>query len=143
MKLLDEKRTKGRPLSHAIYRQMCEIIPGGVNSPVRSCKSVGIDPLVVDHAFRDTIVDADGNRYIDYCASWGALIHGHAHPTIVDAVQKRIAKGTSFGITTALEGEIAQEVVNLIDSIEKIRFVSSGTEATMTVSRLARGYTGR
>lgn len=134
---------KSRPRSQEIYQQLCQVIPGGVNSPVRSCKSVGQLPLVVDHAYRDMIIDADGNAYIDYCGSWGALIHGHAHPVIVEAVRKRLEKGTSFGITTALEGELAQEVVRQIDSIEKIRFVSSGTEATMTVARLARGFTKR
>jgi len=114
-----------------------------VNSPVRSCKSVGQSPLVIEHAMGDIIVDADGHQYIDYCGSWGALIHGHAHPVIINAVKKRLEKGTSFGITTALEGEVALEVVNQIDSIDKIRFVSSGTEATMTVARLARGFTQR
>lgn len=132
-----------RPHSQRIYQQLCQVIPGGVNSPVRACKSMGQMPLVVDHAYRDLVVDADGHAYIDYCGSWGALIHGHAHPTILDAVRKRMEKGTSFGITTALEGEIAQEIVDLIDSIEKIRFVSSGTEATMSVTRLARGFTKR
>lgn len=132
-----------RSISQEIYQNMCQVIPGGVNSPVRSCKSMGQYPLVVDHAFRDIIVDADGHQYIDYCGSWGALIHGHAHPIIIEAVKKRLEKGTSFGITTALEGELAHEVVKHIDSIEKIRFVSSGTEATMTVARLARGFTKR
>jgi glutamate-1-semialdehyde 2,1-aminomutase len=132
---------KPRPQSQKIYHQMCQIIPGGVNSPVRACKTMGQIPLVIDRAYRDIIIDADGHAYIDYCGSWGALIHGHAHPTILEAVRKRLEKGTSFGITTALEGELAQEVVQRIDSIEKIRFVSSGTEATMTVARLARGFT--
>jgi glutamate-1-semialdehyde 2,1-aminomutase len=132
-----------RPQSQKIYQQLCEVIPGGVNSPVRSCKKMGQTPLVVDRAMRDLLIDADGHTYIDYCGSWGALIHGHAHPAILEAVRRRMEKGTSFGITTALEGEIAQEIVNLIDSIEKIRFVSSGTEATMTVARLARGFTKR
>lgn len=134
---------KNRPNSQKIYQEMCQVIPGGVNSPVRSCKSVGQFPLVVDHAYRDIVVDADGHRYIDYCGSWGALIHGHANPIILEAVKKRLEKGTSYGITTALEGEIAQHVVNQIDSIDKIRFVSSGTEATMSVARLARGFTNR
>lgn len=133
----------GRPRSRHIFQQMCQVIPGGVNSPVRSCKSVGVVPLVADHAFKDIVVDADGNRFIDYCGSWGALIHGHAHPVILDAVMKRCKKGTSFGITTELEGELAYEVIKLVDSIELIRFVSSGTEATMTVARLARGFTQR
>lgn len=132
-----------RPKSHKIFLEMCEWIPGGVNSPVRSCKSMGQPPLVVDHAIRDILVDADGHEYIDFCGSWGALIHGHSHPVILEGVRKRLEKGTSFGITTALEGELAQEVIKHIKSIEKIRFVSSGTEATMTVARLARGFTQR
>src|ERR1700759_262310 len=102
---------KARPQSQHIYQQLCQVIPGGVNSPVRACKSMGQLPLVVERAYRDIIIDADGYAYIDYCGSWGALIHGHAHPTILDAVRKRLEKGTSFGITTALEGEFAQEVV--------------------------------
>ncbi len=134
---------KERPSSQKIYQQMCQVIPGGVNSPVRSCKSMGQVPLVADRAYRDKVIDADGHEYIDYCGSWGALIHGHAHPIILEAVRKRLEKGTSFGITTSLEGELAHEVVNRIDSVEKIRFVSSGTEATMTVARLARGFTKR
>jgi glutamate-1-semialdehyde 2,1-aminomutase len=104
---------------------------------------MGQEPLVIDHAYGDTIVDADGHSYIDYCGSWGALIHGHAHPVILEAVRRRLEKGTSFGITTALEGELAHEVISHISSMEKIRFVSSGTEATMSVARLARGFTQR
>lgn len=130
-----------RPKSEAVYQQLCTVIPGGVNSPVRSCKSIGQLPLVADKGKGDLVFDCDGHAYIDYCGSWGALIHGHAHPSLIEAVGKRLEKGTSFGITTALEGEIAAEVVRRIDSIEKIRFVNSGTEATMTVARLARGYT--
>jgi len=134
---------KPRPQSQKIYEQMCQLIPGGVNSPVRSCKRMGQVPLVADHAHGDIVVDVDGYNYIDYCGSWGALIHGHAHPVIVEAVQKRLEKGTSFGITTALEGELAGEVIRLVTSVENIRFVSSGTEATMTAARLARGFTKR
>lgn len=134
---------KDRPLSKKIYEQLSQVLPGGVNSPVRSCKSMQQLPLVIDHAQGATIVDVDGHSYIDYCGSWGALIHGHANPVILDAVRKRLEKGTSFGITTALEGEIAEEVISKIPSIEKMRFVSSGTEATMTVARLARGFTKR
>lgn len=132
-----------RSYSQKIYQQLCEVIPGGVNSPIRSCKSMGQLPMVIDRAYGDILVDADGHTYIDYCGSWGALIHGHAHPVILEAVRKRLEKGTSFGITTALEGELAQEVISRIASIDKIRFVSSGTEATMTVVRLARGFTKR
>lgn len=124
-----------------IYTWLCEKIPGGVNSPVRACSGMGQLPMVVDRAFEDTLIDVDDNAYIDYCSSWGALIHGHAHPEILQAAQAKMAKGTSFGITTAVEGELAEEIIQLIDSIEKIRFVSSGTEATMSVVRLARGFT--
>lgn len=134
---------KQRPRSQKIYQEMCTTIPGGVNSPVRSCQKMGQLPLVIDHAYRDILVDADGHRYIDFCGSWGALIHGHAHPVILEAVRKRLDKGTSFGVTTALEGELAHQVVSQIPSVEKIRFVSSGTEAAMTVARLARGFTKR
>jgi glutamate-1-semialdehyde 2,1-aminomutase len=130
-----------RPKSKEIYENMCKLIPGGVNSPVRAFYGMGQPPMVIESGFRDTILDADGHSYIDFCGSWGSLIHGHAHPVINEAIQSRLAKGTSFGITTAIEGELAGEVVRLIDSVEKIRFVSSGTEATMSVARLARGYT--
>lgn len=132
-----------RPKSESIFHALCNVIPGGVNSPVRSCSKMRQSPLVAERGFEDKLVDADGNIYIDYCGSWGALIHGHAHPVILDAVKARMDKGTSFGITTGIEGEIANEIVRLIDSVEKIRFVSSGTEATMTAVRLARGFTKR
>ncbi|MBA2367585.1 MAG: glutamate-1-semialdehyde 2,1-aminomutase [Candidatus Protochlamydia sp.] len=132
-----------RPKSESCFQEMNLVIPGGVNSPVRTCSHVGQLPMVIDHAYEDTIVDVDGNTFIDYCGSWGALIHGHAHPTILGAVKSRLEKGTSFGITTPIEGELAKEVVGLIDSVEKIRFVSTGTEATMSAARLARGYTQR
>jgi glutamate-1-semialdehyde 2,1-aminomutase len=130
-----------REKSEQIFDQLCQVIPGGVNSPVRSCKSMGQLPLIVESAKGDLLFDPDGHSYIDFCGSWGALIHGHAHPVIVNAVRNRLEQGTSFGTTTKLEGVIGQEVVNKIDSIEKIRFVCSGTEATMSVARLARGFT--
>lgn len=122
---------------------MCEVIPGGVNSPVRAFHCVGEHPVVAAYGVKDLVYDEDGNHYIDYCGSWGALIHGHAHPTIVKAVQKRVGLGSSFGITTAIEGKLAKEISKIIPSVEKIRFVSSGTEATMSAARLARGYTQR
>ncbi|MBA3721690.1 MAG: glutamate-1-semialdehyde 2,1-aminomutase [Parachlamydiaceae bacterium] len=134
---------QSRTQSKKIFDKMCEIIPGGVNSPVRACSGMGQLPMVIDHAKHDILTDVDGNHYIDFCCSWGSLLHGHAHPKILEAVQARMHKGTSFGITTNIEGELAQEIVNLIESIEKIRFVSSGTEATMSVARLARGFTNR
>lgn len=126
-----------------MFDRLCQVIPGGVNSPVRTCSHVGQLPLVVESGLGDTIVDVDGHKYLDYCCSWGALIHGHAHPAITQAVQARAAKGSSFGITTAIEEKLASQVATLIDSIEKVRFVSSGTEATMSAARLARGFTKR
>lgn len=132
-----------RVRSQKIYEEMCQSIPGGVNSPVRSCKGMGQLPIIVSSGLRDQIIDADGNCYIDYCNSWGALIHGHAHPQIVEATKRQIEKGTSFGTSTVVEGELAQQVTQLVSSIEKIRFVSSGTEATMSAVRLARGFTKR
>lgn len=130
-----------RTFSQEIYEKLCEVIPGGVNSPIRSCKGMGQLPMVAERAFGDMIVDVDGNHFIDYCCSWGPLIHGHAHPQILDAAQKRMWMGTTFGITTEIEERLARKVVELVPSVEKIRFVSSGTEATMSAARLARGYT--
>lgn len=132
-----------RPKSIEIYKHLCEVIPGGVNSPVRSCKNMNQPPLVAERAFADLVYDPDGHSYIDYCGAWGSMIHGHSHPQIIQAAQRRLAMGSSFGITTKIEEELARHVVNLIDSIEKIRFVSSGTEATMSAIRLARGFTKR
>lgn len=132
-----------RPKTKALYSQLCQMIPGGVNSPVRACKNVGEMPLIIDYGYGDTIHDVDRHAYIDFCGSWGALIHGHAHPVIQEAVIKRMSKGTSFGITTEIEERLASKVLSLVPSLKKIRFVSSGTEATMTALRLARGYTGR
>jgi len=143
MKLCQTTEQIERPKSKQCYQELCEVIPGGVNSPVRAFKGLGISPLVVERGAGDQIYDVDGNAYIDYCGSWGPLIHGHAHPEIVAAAQKRLAMGSTFGITTAIEEQLAREVVNLVPSIDKIRFVSSGTEATMSAVRLARGYTKR
>lgn len=134
---------KMRPISQSIYQNLCALIPGGVNSPVRSCKEVEQLPMVVDRAAGDLLFDADNLSYIDFCCSWGALIHGHAHPQILEAIQKRAARGTSFGVTSAIEGQLAAKIIELVPSVEKIRFVSSGTEATMSAVRLARGFTGR
>lgn len=119
------------------------MIPGGVNSPVRAFFDLEITPLVVERAFADTIVDVDGNSYIDYCMSWGAHIHGHIHPEIMKVAIDRAMLGTSYGATTPIEGELARKITTLIPSCEKVRIVASGTEATMTAARVARGYTGR
>lgn len=132
-----------RSISEKIYQSCQSVIPGGVNSPVRSFKSLGMNPLVVSKGAGAEIFDADGNSYIDYCGSWGALIHGHAHPLIVEAAVKQVQEGSSFGILTAIEEKIAKKLTTLVPSVEKCRFVSSGTEATMSAIRLARGYTGR
>lgn len=132
-----------RVKSETLYKKLEKVIPGGVNSPVRAGKGMEMVPIVADYAFEDMIVDVDGNHYIDYCGSWGALIHGACHPEILSAAKKRMDKGTTFGMTTGIEEQIAAKIVNLIPSIEKIRFVSTGTEATMSAIRLARGFTGR
>lgn len=135
--------TLARPKSKQCFENLCKVIPGGANSPVRAFKGLGIDPMIVDRGAGDMIYDIDGNAYIDYCGSWGPLIHGHAHSEIVAAAQERTAKGSSFGITTAVEEKLARIVIQHYPAVEKIRFVSSGTEATMSAARLARGYTGR
>ena len=129
--------------SKKIYDHSCTVIPLGVNSPTRAFPTLGITPLVAESGAGDMITDADGYRYIDYCQAWGSLIHGHCHPKIVKAAQEQIALGSGFGITTEIEATLAQKIIDLMPSIEKIRFVSTGTEACMTVARLARGFTGR
>ena len=118
-------------------------MPGGVNSPVRAFQAVGGDPLVIAYGKGPRLYDVDGNEYLDYMLSWGPLILGHAHPSIIGVLQRAAERGTSFGAPTELELEMAQLVVDAVPSIEKVRFVSSGTEATMSAIRLARGHTGR
>jgi len=120
-----------------------DLMPGGVNSPVRAFKSVSRTPVYMDHGLGSKLYDIDGNEYIDYVLSWGPLIVGHAHPEVISFVQQILAKGTSFGTPTELETEMAQLVIELVPSIEVVRMVNSGTEATMSAIRLARGYTGR
>jgi len=119
------------------------VFPGGVNSPVRAFRAVGGEPIFVKYGQGAWIEDVDGNRYVDYVCSWGPLILGHAHPAVIKALRERIGKGTSFGIPTELETELANKVVRAVPSIERLRFVNSGTEATMSAVRVARGYTGR
>jgi len=126
-----------------ILRRAEKSLVGGVNSPVRAFKSVGGEPLIVERGAGAHLWDADGREYIDFIGSWGALILGHAHPAIVAAIQEQAARGTSYGVTTELEVELAERIKSAIPSIEKIRFVSSGTEATMSAARLARGFTKR
>ena len=129
--------------SEKLYRQAEQIIPGGVNSPVRSCRAVGTHPLFIARGLGSKIFDVDGNVYIDYVGSWGPLILGHAHPEVVEAVKTAAELGTSFGIPTTLEVDLAQMITKLVPSMEMVRMVNSGTEATMSAIRLARGYTGR
>lgn len=132
-----------RPRSEEIFRRATDVLVGGVNSPVRAFRAVGGEPIVVDHAAGARLWDADGNEYIDYVCSWGALILGHAHPKVVQAISEQARKGTSYGMPTELEVELATRIRKALPSCEKLRFVSSGTEATMSAVRLARAATGR
>ena len=125
------------------FEQAQRVIPGGVNSPVRAFKAVGGEPIFIDRANGAYIWDVDNKKYIDYVLSWGPMIAGHAHPDVLSAVSAKLQLGLSFGAPTTIETELAEEVCKLVPSIDKIRFVSSGTEATMSAIRLARGYTGR
>jgi len=129
--------------SRVLFEKAKKYIPGGVNSPVRAGQAVGIDPPFISKANGCVIWDVDGNEYIDYVCSWGPMILGHAHPEIVNALEKRVKLGTSYGAPTELEVEMADIIVEMVPSIEMVRMVNSGTEATMSAIRLARGYTGR
>lgn len=129
--------------SSQLFVESSKVIPGGVNSPVRAFKAVGGTPIFIKEAKGAYLYDEDGNKYIDYINSWGPMILGHAHETVIQAITNRAKKGTSFGIPTALETEIATLAVSMVPNIEKIRFVNSGTEACMSAIRLARGYTKR
>ncbi|MGA9119964.1 MAG: glutamate-1-semialdehyde 2,1-aminomutase [Bacteroidota bacterium] len=130
-------------VSEGLYQQACRMIPGGVNSPVRAFKSVGGAPLFIRRASGSHIWDADGNEFIDYVGSWGPLILGHAHPRVIEAIQRVLVDGTSFGAPTELETRMAGLVTQLMPSVEMVRMVNSGTEATMSAIRLARAYTRR
>lgn len=134
---------KGYERSKAAFAEARKIIPGGVNSPVRAFRGVKGDPVFVERGQGSKMYDIDGNAYIDYCLSWGPLILGHAHPDVIGAVQEMAAKGTSFGAPTELETEMAKLVTSIMPSVEVVRMVNSGTEATMSALRLARGYTKR
>jgi glutamate-1-semialdehyde 2,1-aminomutase len=129
--------------SQALFASAQEHIPGGVNSPVRAFKGVGGTPIFFDHARGAYVFDVDGNRYVDYVGSWGPMILGHSAPQILDAIRERMELGLSFGAPTAIESDMANEVCKLIPSMDMVRMVNSGTEATMSAIRLARGYTGR
>ena len=132
-----------RENSKALFEKAKKLIPGGVNSPVRAGKSVGVDPPFITTAKGALIQDADGNDYIDYVASWGPMILGHAHPEVVEAVVKSAEKGTSYGAPTESELAMAETILQMVPSVERVRMVNSGTEATMSAIRLARGVTGR
>ncbi len=129
--------------SEELFEKAKKIIPGGVNSPVRAFSAVGGQPLFIAKSAGSKIYDVDGNEYIDYVGSWGPMIAGHTHPRVIEAVRKAAENGTSFGAPTAIEVEMAQMVIDTVPSVEVVRMVNSGTEATMSAIRLARGYTGR
>ena len=129
--------------STELYQRALLSIPGGVNSPVRACRSVGTDPIFIRSADGCRLFDADGNAYIDYVGSWGPMILGHRHPSVIKAISEALEHGTSYGAPTELEIELAELIVQLIPSVDMVRMVNSGTEATMSAIRLARGHTGR
>ncbi len=132
-----------RQRSHEIFQRALQLMPGGVNSPARAFGAVGGEPIVFDRADGAYLFDVDGNRYLDYVGSWGPMILGHCHPAVVEALQRALARGTSFGAPTESENELAELIIEAVPSIEKVRLVNSGTEATMSAVRLARGFTGR
>ncbi|MBN1360233.1 MAG: glutamate-1-semialdehyde 2,1-aminomutase [Sedimentisphaerales bacterium] len=129
--------------STAAFSHACRVLPGGVNSPVRAFGGVDIEPLFIESAQGSRIRDIDGNEFIDYVGSWGPMILGHAHPAVLDAIHRAVDKGTSFGAPTEAETELAERIIGAFESIQKVRLVSSGTEAVMTAIRLARAFTGR
>ena len=129
--------------SEAIFQKAQTLMPGGVNSPARAFGAVGGSPLFIDRGRGAYIYDANGNEYVDFVGSWGPLILGHRHPDVIAAIEEALKKGTSFGAPTAIETELAQLVVDAVPSVEKVRMVNSGTEATMSAIRVARGFTGR
>ena len=129
--------------SRALFDLAQDVIPGGVNSPVRACKAVGTQPIFINHADGCMIYDEDGNGFIDYIGSWGPMILGHRHPAVIEAVLAVLKRGTSFGAPTDLEIRLAEMVIDTVPSMEMVRMVNSGTEATMSAVRLARGFTGR
>ena len=134
---MDRKRSKG------MFQQASAYIPGGVNSPVRSFANVGIEPVFIERGEGSHIYDVDGNEYIDYIGSWGPLILGHTHPAAKEALLAAAEKGFSFGLPTSIETKVAELMVEMYPGMEKVRMVNSGTEATMSALRAARGYTGR
>ncbi len=133
----------GDTRSAELYRRAVKVLPGGVNSPVRAMRAIGRDPIFVDHAHGAELVDVDGNVYVDWVCSWGPLIHGHAHPALLEALRAAAERGTTFGAPTPAEVELAEEVAARMPAVEMLRMTSSGTEASMSAIRLARAVTGR
>lgn len=127
----------------SLFSEASRYIPGGVNSPVRAFRGVGGEPIFIERASGAYVESSDGRRYVDYVGSWGPMILGHAHPSVIKTVQEKVVNGLSFGAPTEIETRLARRVVELVPSIELVRMVSSGTEATMSAIRLARGFTGR
>lgn len=138
-----ERTTASTAVSARLFEDACTVIPGGVNSPVRAFAAVGGTPRFITEAHGCRLTDADGNRYVDLVCSWGPMILGHAHPAVVEAVSRAAASGLSFGAPTPAESELAAEIIARVAPVELLRFVNSGTEATMSAVRLARGFTGR
>ncbi|QDT72935.1 glutamate-1-semialdehyde 2,1-aminomutase [Lacipirellula limnantheis] len=132
-----------RPGSAAAFKRALALMPGGVNSPARAFGGVGGTPIFIDRADGAYLYDVDGNRYIDFIGSWGPMILGHRHPAVIAAIERALAHGTSYGAPTEAESELAERIIDAVASIDMVRLVSSGTEATMSAVRLARGYTGR
>lgn len=138
-----ERTATSTAVSARLFEEACAVIPGGVNSPVRAFAAVGGTPRFITEASGCRLTDADGNRFVDLVCSWGPMILGHAHPAVVDAVARAAASGLSFGAPTPAESELAAEIIGRVPAVERIRLVNSGTEATMSAVRLARGFTGR
>src|SRR3979490_1650512 len=143
MSTVQPRLKRERKRSREIFERAEKVLVGGVNSPVRAFRAVGGEPLIIERGSGQHLYDADGNELLDFVCSWGAMILGHAHPAISEAIADQAGRGTSFGVTTELELELATLITRAIPFIEKIRFVSSGTEATMSAVRLARGVTKR
>jgi glutamate-1-semialdehyde 2,1-aminomutase len=139
----DSHDSAARPRSHAAFARALGLMPGGVNSPARAFGGVGGEPIFIERGQGAYLFDVDGNRYIDYVGSWGPLILGHNHPRVREAIERALARGTSFGAPTEAESELAELIVEAVGSVEKVRLVNSGTEAAMSALRLARGFTGR
>src|SRR5215472_3341140 len=137
---MDEQMSSGLSLtrSHALFDEAQELLPGGVNSPVRAFRGVGGNPVFIDHASGPYLYDVDGNRYLDYVQSWGPMILGHCHPSVIEAVTRASRHGWSFGAPTQAESELAKLIIASVPSVEMIRLVNSGTEAAMSALRLTR-----